>query len=168
MLRLVMSRLGTHRCPNGHMVAPSSPPSRWRSPARPAGGRVRRCRGAESFAFNSYGACPACDGLGRRIEVDPDSLIGDPDKTIEEGAVLPWNSGGRRLLALRGGAARGPPRRAVVRRLTALGSGGSCWRAKPVRKQVCALAFGQRPRVTLNVLYDNAVTAARALSPQRE
>src|SRR5260370_944282 len=52
---------------------------------------------AESFAFNSYGACPACDGLGVRSEVDVTTLVPDPGKTIEEGAVLPWNSGGRRL-----------------------------------------------------------------------
>ena len=52
---------------------------------------------AESFAFNSYGACPACQGLGVRSEVDVSTLVPDPDKTIAEGAVLPWNSGGRRL-----------------------------------------------------------------------
>ena len=52
---------------------------------------------AESFAFNSYGACPACQGLGVRSEVDVGTLVPDPGKTIEEGAVLPWNSGGRRL-----------------------------------------------------------------------
>jgi excinuclease ABC subunit A len=52
---------------------------------------------AESFSFNSYGACPACQGLGVRSEVDVSTLVGDPGKTIEEGAVLPWNSGGRRL-----------------------------------------------------------------------
>jgi excinuclease ABC subunit A len=52
---------------------------------------------AESFAFNSYGACPACQGLGVRSEVDVTTLVPDPGTTIEEGAVLPWNSGGRRL-----------------------------------------------------------------------
>jgi excinuclease ABC subunit A len=52
---------------------------------------------AESFAFNSYGACPACQGLGVRSEVDVSTVVLDPGKTIEDGAVLPWNSGGRRL-----------------------------------------------------------------------
>jgi excinuclease UvrABC ATPase subunit len=52
---------------------------------------------AEFFAFNSYGACPACHGLGVRSEVDAGTLVPDPGKTIEQGAVLPWNSGGRRL-----------------------------------------------------------------------
>jgi excinuclease UvrABC ATPase subunit len=45
---------------------------------------------AESFAFNSSGACPACQGLGVRSEVDAGTLVPDPDKTIEHGAVLPW------------------------------------------------------------------------------
>src|SRR3984893_19067011 len=42
-------------------------------------------------------ACPACQGLGVRSEVDISTLVPDPGKTIEEGAGLPWNSGGRRL-----------------------------------------------------------------------
>ncbi len=41
---------------------------------------------AESFAFNSYGACPACHGLGVRSEVDVSTLVPDPGKAIEEGA----------------------------------------------------------------------------------
>jgi excinuclease UvrABC ATPase subunit len=52
---------------------------------------------AESFSFNSYGACPACQGLGVRSEVDVSTLVPDPTKTIADGAVLQWNSGGRRL-----------------------------------------------------------------------
>ncbi len=47
-----------------------------------------------SFSFNSpFGACPACTGLGTRMEVDPDLVIPDPDLTLEEGAVGPWGSG---------------------------------------------------------------------------
>ena len=95
VLRLMMSRLGTHRCPNGHRVARRSPRTARRSPARSAA-RVSRSQ-RQSFAFNSYGACPACQGLGVRSEVDVATLVPDQDKTIAEGAVLPWNSGGRRL-----------------------------------------------------------------------
>ncbi|MCF6094558.1 excinuclease ABC subunit UvrA [Microaerobacter geothermalis] len=43
------------------------------------------------FSFNSpYGACPACDGLGSKMEVDPDLVIPDDEKTIEEGAIISW------------------------------------------------------------------------------
>jgi excinuclease ABC subunit A len=47
-----------------------------------------------SFSFNSpYGACPDCSGLGTRMEVDPDLIVPDGDKTLEEGALGPWASG---------------------------------------------------------------------------
>ncbi|MCW2885286.1 MAG: excinuclease subunit [Streptosporangiaceae bacterium] len=47
-----------------------------------------------SFSFNSpYGACPDCTGLGTRMEVDPDLLIPDGEKTLREGAVAPWSNG---------------------------------------------------------------------------
>src|SRR5271168_2895960 len=94
VLRLIMSRLGSHVCPNGHRVEPSVAtigteivcPVCWVHFDHPD---------AESFSFNSYGACPACQGLGVRSEVNVDALVPDADKSIEEGAVLPWNSGGR-------------------------------------------------------------------------
>jgi len=42
------------------------------------------------FSFNSpYGACPVCDGLGQRQEIDPE-LVVDPDLTLAEGALIPW------------------------------------------------------------------------------
>jgi excinuclease ABC subunit A len=44
-----------------------------------------------NFSFNSpYGACPACDGLGTRFEVDPELVVRDPDLSIADGAVAPW------------------------------------------------------------------------------
>ncbi|MDZ4384879.1 MAG: excinuclease ABC subunit UvrA, partial [Candidatus Moranbacteria bacterium] len=44
------------------------------------------------FSFNSpYGACPACEGLGTKKEIDPDLVIPDKTKTIAEGGVFPWN-----------------------------------------------------------------------------
>jgi excinuclease ABC subunit A len=47
-----------------------------------------------SFSFNSpYGACPDCTGLGTRMEVDPDLLVPDPEKTLGEGAISPWSNG---------------------------------------------------------------------------
>ena len=47
-----------------------------------------------SFSFNSpYGACPRCDGLGTRFEVDPELIVPDPDLSLGEGAIHPWASG---------------------------------------------------------------------------
>ncbi|HTT88991.1 MAG TPA: excinuclease ABC subunit UvrA [Acidimicrobiales bacterium] len=44
-----------------------------------------------NFSFNSpYGACPSCDGLGTRYEVDPELVVPDPDLSLDEGAVAPW------------------------------------------------------------------------------
>ena len=46
-----------------------------------------------NFSFNSpYGACPTCDGLGSRLEVDADLVVPDPTLSINEGALAPWAS----------------------------------------------------------------------------
>jgi excinuclease ABC subunit A len=46
-----------------------------------------------NFSFNSpYGACQTCDGLGTRLEVDPELVVPDPDLAIAEGAIAPWSS----------------------------------------------------------------------------
>src|SRR5690606_13253865 len=43
------------------------------------------------FSFNGpHGACPACDGLGARTVVDPERVIGDPQRSLREGVVLAW------------------------------------------------------------------------------
>ncbi|MEU8198974.1 excinuclease ABC subunit UvrA [Microbispora amethystogenes] len=47
-----------------------------------------------SFSFNSpFGACPECTGLGTRMEVDPDLLVPDPERTLGDGAISPWANG---------------------------------------------------------------------------
>jgi excinuclease ABC subunit A len=47
-----------------------------------------------NFSFNSpYGACPTCDGLGTRLEVDPELIVPDPDLSVAEGAIAVWASG---------------------------------------------------------------------------
>src|SRR5450432_456812 len=84
VLRLMMSRLGSHLCPNGHRVAPSIATLSEEITCPVCGARFEH-PSAESFAFNSYGACPACHGLGVRSEVDVAALVPDPGKTIEEG-----------------------------------------------------------------------------------
>ncbi len=47
-----------------------------------------------SFSFNSpFGACPACTGLGNKMEVDPELVIPDPCRSIRDGAIAPWGHG---------------------------------------------------------------------------
>jgi excinuclease ABC subunit A len=46
-----------------------------------------------SFSFNSpFGACPECTGLGTRMEVDPELVVPDPSKSLDEGAISPWSA----------------------------------------------------------------------------
>jgi excinuclease ABC subunit A len=50
------------------------------------------------FSFNSpYGACPACQGLGEKLEVDPKLVIPNPNLTIAEGAIFPWARASHRV-----------------------------------------------------------------------
>jgi excinuclease ABC subunit A len=88
VLRLIMSRLGSHLCPNGHRVEPSIATLTEQIICPVCGARFAH-PSAESFAFNSYGACPACQGLGVRSEVDVSTLVPDQEKTIADGAVRP-------------------------------------------------------------------------------
>jgi excinuclease ABC subunit A len=51
-----------------------------------------------TFSFNApFGACPECSGLGTRMSVDADLLLGDPELSIAEGVVLPWTTQGKGL-----------------------------------------------------------------------
>ncbi|PHV69122.1 excinuclease ABC subunit UvrA [Williamsia muralis] len=62
-------------CPNGHPIAIDDLEPR-------------------SFSFNSpYGACPECDGLGIRKEVDEELVVPDPDLSLADGAIAPWSGG---------------------------------------------------------------------------
>ena len=46
------------------------------------------------FSFNSpYGACPACNGLGTQQSIDPELVVPEPEKSIREGAIVPWEEG---------------------------------------------------------------------------
>jgi excinuclease ABC subunit A len=166
VLRLMMSRLGSHLCPNGHHVEPSIATLNEEIVCPVCGARFEH-PSAESFAFNSYGACPACQGLGVRPEVNVAALVPDPDKTIEDGAVLPWNAGGRRLYQY---AARELGVRLDVpwRSLTE-GERDIVLHGKPVQRPV-RLVSGRRNRtVELNVTYENAIaTAQRALEGESE
>ncbi|WP_404815736.1 excinuclease ABC subunit UvrA [Streptomyces thermolineatus] len=47
-----------------------------------------------SFSFNSpFGACPDCTGIGTRMEVDPELIVPDPEKSLDDGAIAPWSHG---------------------------------------------------------------------------
>ncbi len=66
-------------CPNGHPVQLTEIEPR-------------------TFSFNApFGACPACSGLGTRMSVDTEMLLGDPSLSIAEGVVLPWSQSGKGL-----------------------------------------------------------------------
>ncbi|QQO11447.1 excinuclease ABC subunit UvrA [Breznakiella homolactica] len=90
ILRLSFSRLGSHVCPNGHRQEPSLTVAQTGSLTCPVCHVVFNPPSAEDFAFNAQGACPTCHGTGEVREVDETTLIGDPDKTIQEGAVAGW------------------------------------------------------------------------------
>jgi excinuclease ABC subunit A len=166
VLRLMMSRMGSHRCPNGHLVAPSIA-TQSEEIVCPVDGVRFVHPSAESFAFNSYGACPACHGLGVRSEVDVTTLVPDPDKTIEEGAVLPWNSGGRRLsmyAAGQLGVRLDVPYRSLTSRERDIVLHG-----EPVRRQVTLHSGRSGRTVQLSVNYDNAIAAVeRSLRSDNE
>lgn len=52
------------------------------------------------FSFNApAGACPVCHGLGQKLVFDEHLVVPDPDKSLEQGAVLPWRRGGKRMIA---------------------------------------------------------------------
>ena len=91
-LRLMFSRLSSHRCPNGHYVEPTLAVAAEQELTCPECGVAFFAPGAEELAFNSQGACRTCGGTGIVRTVDRDSLVPDESLTIDEGAVAPWNS----------------------------------------------------------------------------
>ena len=91
-LRLMYSRLASHRCPNGHDVEPSLAVAAGRELICPACGAHFYAPSAEELAFNSQGACQKCGGTGSVRTVNVASLVPDDTLSIDEGAVAPWNS----------------------------------------------------------------------------
>ena len=91
-IRLMFSRLASHRCPNGHYVEPSLAVAAGEKLVCPICGATFYAPSAEELAFNSQGACRTCNGTGRVQTVDLSTLVPDESLTIEEGAVAPWNS----------------------------------------------------------------------------
>lgn len=91
-LRLLYSRVGSHMCPNGHLVPPSANVAQEKPLTCPVCGAVFYGPSAENFSFNSSGACPTCGGTGVVRTVDETTLIPDPHLTIDQGAVAPWRT----------------------------------------------------------------------------
>ena len=91
-LRLMYSRLASHRCPNGHYVPPTLKVAAEQEILCPVCGEKVHAPSAEELAFNSQGACSKCSGTGSVRTVDLDSLVPDDTLSIDEGAVAPWNS----------------------------------------------------------------------------
>ena len=91
-LRLMYSRLASHRCPNGHYHDPTLAVAAEQELVCPECGIHFYAPSAEELAFNSQGACRTCDGTGTVRTVDRSTLVPDESLTIDEGAVAPWNS----------------------------------------------------------------------------
>ena len=91
-LRLMYSRLASHRCPNGHYLAPSLLVAAGKELICPECGAHFYAPSAEELAFNSQGACQKCGGTGSVRTVNMQSLVPDDSLSIDEGAVAPWNS----------------------------------------------------------------------------
>ena len=91
-LRLMYSRLASHRCPNGHYVEPTLKVAAEQEILCPICGEQVQPPSSEELAFNSQGVCPECGGTGRVRTVNIDSLVPDDSISIDDGAVAPWNS----------------------------------------------------------------------------
>ena len=91
-LRLMYSRLASHRCPNGHYIEPSMNVAAGKELVCPVCGALFYAPSAEDLSFNSTGACKKCDGTGTVRTVDESTLVPDDSLSIDEGAVLPWQT----------------------------------------------------------------------------
>ena len=91
-LRLMYSRLASHRCPNGHYLQPTLLVAAGKELVCPECGVRFYAPSAEELAFNSQDACAKCGGTGSVRTVDMDALVPDDSLSIDEGAVAPWNS----------------------------------------------------------------------------
>ena len=92
VVRLMFSRLASHRCPNGHYAAPTRKVAAEQEIVCPTCGVHFYAPGAEELAFNSGGACEACGGTGVVRVVDESTLVPDDSISIDDGAVLPWQT----------------------------------------------------------------------------
>ncbi|MFT8593562.1 MAG: excinuclease ABC subunit UvrA [Bifidobacterium sp.] len=94
VLRLMFSRLASHRCPNGHYNKPTLNVAAEIPFNCEVCGAAMHAPSAEELAFNSLGACPKCQGTGIVREIDDSTIVPDETMTIDEGAVVPWRTFG--------------------------------------------------------------------------
>jgi len=74
----------------------------------PATGRSYEPLTPKHFSFNApAGSCPVCHGLGQKLVFDEGLVVPDPEKSLEQGAVLPWRRGGKRMVVYYKGLLRG-------------------------------------------------------------
>ncbi len=90
VLRLMFSRLASHRCPNGHYVQPTLAVASGEELSCPVCGAKFHAPSAEELSFNSQGACEKCNGTGVVWSVDRSTLVPDESLSIDQGAVAPW------------------------------------------------------------------------------
>jgi excinuclease ABC subunit A len=65
----------------------------------PATGKSYEPLTPKHFSFNApLGACPVCHGLGQKMVFDRELIVPDPEKSLEQGAILPWRRGGKRMV----------------------------------------------------------------------
>lgn len=106
VVRLIFSRLGTTRCPNGHVIQPSLKIAQAMDLAGDKLGVITcstcqvqfMAKSAENFAFNSAGACPECHGTGQIQTLDDRKIIADENLSIEDGAIASWRLPGRNFM----------------------------------------------------------------------
>lgn len=91
-IRLMFSRLASHRCPNGHYLPPTVAVAAEQELVCPECGARFYAPSAEDLSFNSQGACKCCGGTGTVRTVNRQTLVPNEELTIDEGAVAPWNS----------------------------------------------------------------------------
>ena len=92
-LRLMYSRLASHRCPNGHYLEPTLLVAAGKKLTCPECGEQFYAPSAEELAFNSQGACKTCGGIGSYKEIDPALVIPNKKLSINQGAIKAsgWN-----------------------------------------------------------------------------
>src|SRR5262245_35940516 len=96
------------------VTRPTSPSDEWLETMHsnrnlsPATGKSYEPLTPKHFSFNApAGACPACHGLGQKMVLDETLVVPDPEKSLEQGAVLPWRRGGKRMISYYKGMLRG-------------------------------------------------------------
>jgi excinuclease ABC subunit A len=98
-------RWGDGRLVTLHQPGGTETPNKWTETLHsnrnysPATGKSFEPLTPKHFSFNSpSGACPVCHGLGQKLVFDEELVVPDPEKSLDQGAVLPWRRGGKRMI----------------------------------------------------------------------